>query len=132
MDYQKRSHKFFISEMNFIDRVLSIWYDYRAKEKEKLHNYILKFDENVDRIIQFDEFQVLMRSLEPTIQNAKIIEFYNKCFAIEKRGEAESICLKTLNDIIMLYKLGGYGKEFFGSYLESVKLYYKELKKNRK
>lgn len=51
MDYQKRSHKFFISEMNFIDRVLSIWYDYRAKEKEKLHNYILKFDENVDRII---------------------------------------------------------------------------------
>lgn len=132
MDYQKRSHKFFISEMNFIDRVLSIWYDYRAKEKEKLHNYILKFDENGDRIIQFDEFQVLMRSLEPTIQNAKIIEFYNKCFAIEKREEAESICLKTLNDIIMLYKLGGYGKEFFGSYLESVKLYYKELKKNRK
>jgi len=50
-DYQKRSHKFLVSEKNFIDRILSIWYDYRAKEKEKLHNYILTFDDNGDKII---------------------------------------------------------------------------------
>jgi hypothetical protein len=28
--------------------------------------------------------------------------------------------------------LGGYGKEFFGSYLESKRSIYKELKKNKK
>ena len=66
-EYQKRSHKYLVSEKNFIDRVLSVWYDHRAKEKERLHNFILSFDENGDKIIQFEEFQVLMRSLEPTI-----------------------------------------------------------------
>ena len=35
-DYQKRSHRFLVSEKNFIDRILSIWYDVRAKEKENL------------------------------------------------------------------------------------------------
>lgn len=80
-DYQKRSHKYLVSEKNFIDRILSVWYDYRAKEKERLHTFILSFDENGDKIIQFEEFQALMTSLEPTIQSPKIIEFYNKCFA---------------------------------------------------
>jgi hypothetical protein len=32
----------------------------------------------------------------------------------------------------MTYKLGGYGKEFFGSYLESKRAKYKEMKKNKK
>ena len=39
-DYQRRSHKFLVSEKSFIDRILSIWYDYRAKEKERLHTFI--------------------------------------------------------------------------------------------
>lgn len=40
-----------VSEKNFIDRILSIWYEYRAKEKEKLHSFILTFDDNGDKII---------------------------------------------------------------------------------
>ena len=32
----------------------------------------------------------------------------------------------------MSYKLGGYGREFFGSYLESKRGKYKEMKKNKK
>ena len=35
-EYQKRSHTFLISEMTFIDRMLSEWYEVRAAEKEKL------------------------------------------------------------------------------------------------
>ena len=35
----------------FIDRILSIWYEYRATEKDKLHTYILTFDDNGDKII---------------------------------------------------------------------------------
>ena len=131
-DYQKRSHKFLVSEKNFIDRILSIWYDYRAKEKEKLHNYILTFDDNGDKIIQYEEFENLMKNLEPQISKPKILEYYNKCFASSDKTSADAICLETLNDVIMVYKLGGYGKEFFGHYLESVKSQYKELKKNRK
>ena len=73
-----------------------------------------------------------MKNLEPLISKPKIIEFYNKCFARNEKVTADAICLDTLNDVIMVYKLGGHGKEFFGPYLESVKAQYKELKKNRK
>jgi hypothetical protein len=31
-DYQKRSHKFLISELNFTERVLEEWYKHRAQE----------------------------------------------------------------------------------------------------
>ncbi len=130
-DYQKRSHRFLVSEKNFIDRILSIWYDHRAKEREKLHTFILSFDDNGDKIIQFDEFEVLMKHLEPAISKPKIIEFYNKCLQTQDENNFV-ISLNTLNDVIMLYKLGGYGKEFFGPYLESVKSYYKEMKKSKK
>jgi len=73
-----------------------------------------------------------MKHLEPEISQPKIIEFYNKCFATDNKATTECIDLNILNDVIMTYKLGGYGKEFFGNYLESVKSQYKELKKNKK
>lgn len=54
-----------------------------------------------------------MKALESNISNPKIIEFYNKCFLPTETGESDVICIQTLNDVIMTYKLGGYGKEFF-------------------
>lgn len=130
-DYQKRSHKFLISEKTFIDRLLCFWYDHRAKERTKLQDFILTFDDNGDKIIQYEEFTNLMKALEPKISNAKIIDFYNKCFSQQEESNTDSICLKTLADIIMIYKLGGFGREFFGAYLETKKAVYKEIKKNR-
>jgi hypothetical protein len=60
-----------------------------------------------------------MKALESNISNLKIIEFYNKCVLPTETGETDVICIKTLNDVIMTYKLGGYGKEFFTQYLEA-------------
>jgi len=45
---------------------------------------------------------------------------------------SDAINFEDLKDIIMTYKLGGYGKEFFGGYLESKRAKYKEMKKNKK
>lgn len=50
-DYQKRSGKFLVSEKCFIDKILSVWYDYRAVEKQRLNDFIFTFDDNGDRII---------------------------------------------------------------------------------
>ena len=50
-DYQQRSHKFLISEMNFIDKILAEWYDRRAHEKEKVLQLIHRFDESQDNKI---------------------------------------------------------------------------------
>lgn len=55
-DYQRRSHNYLISEMTFIDKMLSEWYDHRAQEKEKLIAFIKSFDDSDDNKIQLDEF----------------------------------------------------------------------------
>jgi len=34
-----------------------------------------------------------MKALEINIQNAKIIEFYNKCFVSNETEEADAICI---------------------------------------
>jgi len=40
--------------------------------------------------------------------------------------------LEDLKETILMYKLGGYGKEFFGHYLENKRAKYKDMKKNKK
>jgi len=79
----------------------------------------------------------LMNELEPKIGETKMLELYKKCLVSStspnKNVEfTDAINLDDLKDTILAYKLGGYGKEFFGAYLESKRAKYKEMKKNKK
>jgi len=78
-----------------------------------------------------------MNELEPKIGETKLIELYKKCLIsstnpIKNIEFTDAIDLNDLKDIIMTYKSGGCGKEFFGGYLESKRAKYKEMKKNKK
>ena len=78
-----------------------------------------------------------MHDLEPKIGATKVLELYKKCLVSQKQTNkseelSDAINLEELKDVIMTYKLGGYGREFFGSYLESKRNKYKEMKKNKK
>ena len=50
-----------------------------------------------------------------------------------KQSEAidGSLCFESLANIIMTYKIGGYGKEFFSGWLEKRKDKYVALKKKK-
>jgi hypothetical protein len=48
MDYQKHSHIYMISEINFINAILGQWYIFRGDEKEKLIMKIKEADKSGD------------------------------------------------------------------------------------
>ena len=62
------SHKFLISEMTFIEKILCEWYNVKKKEQKKLLELIDQFDENKDGVMQLSEFEELVKHLEPKIQ----------------------------------------------------------------
>lgn len=47
-DYQKRAHKYMISEKNLAERLLSEWYTYRGEENKRIKNTITTYDKNGD------------------------------------------------------------------------------------
>ena len=50
----------------------------------------------------------------------------------ETDGFSDALVLKSLAKLILKYKIGGYGKEFFGDYLSSKKQVFKENKLKKK
>lgn len=52
---------------NFTDRVLNEWYQQRYEEKQAIIEKVRLFDENGDLLIQFAEFDELMKQFEPNV-----------------------------------------------------------------
>ena len=52
----RESHKFMISEVTLIEKVLSEWYHYKSREQKVCLNMVKSFDKNDDGVMQLDEF----------------------------------------------------------------------------
>lgn len=65
--------------------------------------------------MQLDEFTGTIKNLEPGIDQKKIIDLFKEAldYGEGTAGILDSIDPEILVKIIMSYKLGGYGKEFF-------------------
>jgi hypothetical protein len=61
------SHKYLITELHFIEAILTVWYECRAAEIKEIIKKIDSFDENKDGLMQFDEFAALIGKLEPAV-----------------------------------------------------------------
>ena len=116
----KESHKFRISEVKLIDQVLSEWYHYKSREQKKVLAVVHSFDKNDDGVMQLDEFQEVLRKLEPGVDKKRILAMFKEALSY---GDTtmDSIDPEVLVDLIIRYKLGGYGKEFFSQYLKRKK-----------
>ena len=53
----RESHKFLISEVSFVEKILAEWYHHQSAELEKIRQGILDFDDNGDGIMQLEEFE---------------------------------------------------------------------------
>jgi hypothetical protein len=77
----------------------------------------------------FEWIKNLLRSLEPTIPKKKVLSIVKSI--IDSSFDAEdydnAIQEESLTNLILSYKFGDFGKEFFGEYLEKRKSKYKEM-----
>ena len=115
----QESHKFMISETTLIEKVLSEWYYAKSREHKQCMEFIMSFDENKDEVMQLDEFNEILAKLEPGLPQKVQMELYKEALSYGEGsgGLLDAIEPEIMVKIIMNYKLGGYGKEFFSAYL---------------
>ena len=89
------------------------------------------YDENGDKLFQFNEFTNLMNSIEPNIDQQFILRIFKKTILQQNNTKLDGITIDNLTDLILKYSVGGYGKPVFSDYLESKRAQYKEIKKKR-
>lgn len=72
--------------------MLSEWYFVQKREKKEVTKLVKKYDDNGDGVFQLDEFKVMLKALEPDIDDKKILSLFKACLGIASNG--------TLNDAI--------------------------------
>jgi len=104
------------------------WYSYVADQTNHLCKIISKYDENQDGIFQLSEFKQLINDLEPGINNEVTFILFKESMAMNEESViSDAIEPKVLSEVILKYKLGGFGKEFFCEYLSKRKDKYRDL-----
>ena len=120
-----------ISEINFINTILGQWYIYRGDEKEKLLVKIKEADKSGDGEIDVGEFTTLMHTIDSELDQNQILKLWQiSCKWDHKKPD--QICFETLANVILNHKIGGWGKEFFSSWLDKNQGKYKDMKKKKK
>ena len=125
----KDSHKFVISELTFIEKMLAAWYMFKKREKIRVQELIAKFDDNGDGVMQLSEFEALILHLEPGTTKKTVITLFKEALSMtEEDAEADAISPEILIRQLIHYKIGGFCKEFFSAYLKQRKTKFFEKK----
>ena len=126
------SHKYQISELTFIEKVLSEWYQNKKRESKRILDLINEYDENQDGVMQLSEFEELLKFLEPNVSKKNVINLFKEALSMtENDAEVDAIAPEIMVRLILHYKIGGYGKEFFSNYLNKRKVKFIDKKKKK-
>jgi Ca2+-binding EF-hand superfamily protein len=82
----ERSHIYLLSEYRFIEFVLTVWYDYRAKKIKELIKTIEKFDSNHNGNISFKEFCSFINSIEKNVPQKTCLSLFKEVTALSSRA----------------------------------------------
>jgi len=83
--------------------------------------------------MQLDEYEEIMNHLEPGCSKKVVLKLFKQVLAMADDDEdMDAIPPEVFMRQIVQYKLGGYGKEFFGPYLQKRKAKYLEMKGKKK
>ena len=82
--------------------------------------------------MQLSEFEELLKYLEPNVTKKNVINLFKEALSMaEDDAEADAIAPEIMMRLILHYKIGGYGKEFFSSYLNKRKTKFLDKKKKK-
>ena len=121
------AHTFQISELTFIEHLLGEWYYFKKREQKTILDLIKTFDDNGDGVMQLIEYEAICTELEPGITKKVVLKLFKQAINMAEDAEdVDAIAPEVLMRQILQYKIGGYGKEFFGPYLSKRKIKWKE------
>ena len=82
--------------------------------------------------MQLDEFEGLLVHLEPSITKKVVLKLFKEAASLADDDNVDSISPEILMRQILQYKIGGYGKEFFSTYLSKRKAKFKDKQHKKK
>ena len=74
----------------------------------------------------------MMKSMEPSMTNRMCQKMFKKALANEDDKDLQALQIESVVELMVHYKIGGYGNFIFSKYLEDRRARYKENKKGRK
>ncbi len=105
-----------------MDLMLREW-DYQQKrERTKIIELFKQYDDNGDGVLTLEEFEVLIKSLEPGIKRKKVVNLFRQTlekFEEERDIEDDVLSPEAFCAMVQYNKLGTFGREFFSDYFNA-------------
>ncbi len=70
--------KYMISKYRFLENVLEKYQIYRETERGKVLKLLKEFDDNGDGVLQLDEFEVMIKHIEPSMSMKECAELFRQ------------------------------------------------------
>ncbi|CDW83377.1 UNKNOWN [Stylonychia lemnae] len=120
-ELQQKINQYTISKVSFIDLMLKEWDYYLNREKNKIIDLFKEYDDNGDGVLVLDEFETLIKIIEPTIKKKKVLNLFKQTLEKfeENQNEDDALSPDAFCNMVQYNKLGGFGKEFFNEYFRS-------------
>eukprot|EP00347_Sterkiella_histriomuscorum_P001583 403371470 len=115
-DLQQKQHAYTISKVQFLNVLLKEWDSCKRRENNKIRDIFHRFDDNGDGVLAFNEFETLMRSLDPSIKKKQVVDLFRETLDGQDQLD-DTINIETFIQTIYNNNIGGFGKVFFSEYL---------------
>eukprot|EP00347_Sterkiella_histriomuscorum_P023774 403333433 len=117
-DLQNKAHLYTISKVMFMDLMLKEWEFYLRRERPKIIEVFKEFDDNGDGVLVLDEFETLLKSLEPSISKKGALRLFKQTITKfeNKQIDDDKLSPEAFCHMVQYNKLGGFGKELFNDY----------------
>ena len=104
---------FEISLVSLLKRMLLEWEVYQSRLRKRLLKTFIDFDANGDGVLVLDEFKELMRSLEPSVTNERIIVLFNEALEMsDDDSDPDKMSPQCFVETVIKHRLGGHGADF--------------------
>lgn len=98
-EFKQRLLKYTISQKSFTDVVQNELLIFYGQERKRIINYLMKFDENGDRLFQFEEFANLLQEMEPRIEKQFALKLFKRTQSMQA-STSDDLCVETLTTMI--------------------------------
>ncbi|CDW83979.1 UNKNOWN [Stylonychia lemnae] len=115
-DLQQKQHYYTISKVQYLDCLIKEWELFKRRENGKIRDFFYRFDENGDGVLAFDEFETLIKALDPNIKKKQVVNLFSETLDGQDQLD-DTLNIDSFIQTVTSNKIGGFGKVFFQDYI---------------
>ncbi len=105
--------QFLITKAQFLSMLMEEWRQHLQAEKVAISGIFTKYDDNGDGVLTLNEFEVLIKNIEPSMSQADTAHLFMKALSMSTSWNPDEMSPEAFCDMIISQKLGGHGEDIF-------------------